>query len=626
MTDIKNLDYEELVTLHEQLTKELENISDNRKIYSGTSEFEELEQKIKESILEIEKYKNEILLNEQELVLLRQQYDTLLKEKEELNKKNFFVRTFTKNNLNDKLTFLRQKIEDTENFINSLKERITRIENNIKKDTDSFLSRFALNGMTLEDYKTKLNTIMQNTDKFTDYTFYTSLKDKINDVEDQIKFLKEHPKPPIAENLNEQNSFITPAVKLYLENHLNDKYNITIEDKEYSINIKDIIHFVTLKDEIYYYEQMYNYNTNLLYAAVTFMRENFSVEELGKEVNERLSDIENDPRIKLVNTVYKTNDKNFSKIIVSDELTEAVLDGIDECHNFSLYKAIYIYIKLCQILTYDEEFFAMNQQGKIADMHENIEHIKKITPQNNKVVCYEFAAIYESLLDSIGIPAELVKYSDDYNKYGGEHTSVRFKADGHIVNADSTTSILGGDLFSTKIHAPLLGLYSRNEYNSNLWKSIEYVYNEIIDRTGACRKYNTDLYTYDKISNPSEPSLEEKIKVLIAKVNSSNLKGVDCLALITHLKHIIFTKDELENNIDISFIRNNINDNSEVSATVKTVFVIRNKNGDNIEQYNYYLYSPSEKLEPITQEELIEMYNNKILENIEGDHHVRGVR
>ena len=621
MTDIENLDYEELIKLHEELTKEIEDISNNIRIYSGTSELQELEQKIKEYVSYIENDKKEILLKQQELIPLKQQYDTLLIEKDELNKKNFFVRIFTKKELNNKITFLKQDIDNMENYINSLNIEIQKLEDIIKKETNVFLTSYALEGMTIEDYKNKLNTILQNIDEFTDYT---SQKNMINNVEDRISFLQKYPKPPLVENLNEQNSLITPLLKLYLENHLNDKYTLTIEDKEYSLDVKDIIHFITLKDEVYYYPQMYKYDTNLLYLILNFMHQNFNAEELDDKVKQRLSDIENDPRVKLVNKLYKTNDMNFDKIIVSDELKEAVLKGIDECYNSQLHKAIFVYIKLCQILTYDDEFFVMNQQGQIADMHENIEHIKTITPQNNKVVCYEFAAIYESILDSIGIPAELVKGSRDYNKYGGEHTSVRFKADGFIVNADSTTSILGGDLFSAKIHAVLSGLYSENL--SLLLKVIDQVYDEIIDKDGTYKKFNADLEAYDKISNPTEPTLEEKMKVLIAKVNSSNLKGVDCLALITRLKHIIFTKDELENNVDISFIRNNINDNSKESTTVKTVFVIRSKIENNTEQYSYYLYSLNEKLEPITQEKLIEMYDNKILENIEGNHHIRGVR
>ena len=145
------------------------------------------------------------------------------------------------------------------------------------------------------------------------------------------------------------------------------------------------------------------------------------------------------------------------------------------------------------------------------------------------------------------------------------------------------------------------------------------------DKSDKMNAMNLDYLTY-KSANGTDLTVKLQPNHIWLSARETNLKGVDCLALITRLKHIIFTKDELKNNIDISFIRNNINNNSKESATVKTVFVIRSKIENNTEQYSYYLYSPNEKLEPITQEELIEMYDNKILENIEGNHHVRGVR
>ena len=58
---------------------------------------------------------------------------------------------------------------------------------------------------------------------------------------------------------------------------------------------------------------------------------------------------------------------------------------------------------MCKLLTYDEEFYAVNQKGPLTEKHETIDNLAKISRSNNKVVCYEFNAIYAYMLKKIGI-------------------------------------------------------------------------------------------------------------------------------------------------------------------------------------------------------------------------------
>lgn len=192
--DIASLDkninnYDELVALQHQLTSEIQILSNNRKIYDGASSIEWVEQHQKESATKVEDYKNSISSNEQELILLRQRQDQLLEEKSELDKKGFFGKMIANKKINentDELSDLKRKIERLEHEINLIKDEMKFEKENIKQITDNFLSNFGLNGMTLEDYKKRLEAIVPNAEQLTDLFMQKELEEKLRIVEQKI--------------------------------------------------------------------------------------------------------------------------------------------------------------------------------------------------------------------------------------------------------------------------------------------------------------------------------------------------------------------------------------------------------------------------------------------------------
>ena len=181
--------YDELVALQQQLMTEIQNLSDNRKVYDGASSIEWLEQNQKESATKIETYKNSITSNEQELISLRQRQDELLREKAELDKKGFFGKMFANKRINENttnLSDLKRQIERLEHEISTTKDSMEYEEKYIKQITDNFLSSFGLNGMSLEDYKKRLATIVPNAEKLTDPFMQKELEEKLKIVEQKI--------------------------------------------------------------------------------------------------------------------------------------------------------------------------------------------------------------------------------------------------------------------------------------------------------------------------------------------------------------------------------------------------------------------------------------------------------
>lgn len=167
-----------------------------------------------------------------------------------------------------------------------------------------------------------------------------------------------------------------------------------------------------------------------------------------------------------INKNEKTNDDYIDGISISDlihldpDFETEVLKDMNPTYSL-LESAIYIYYKLCELLSYDQEFYAANQKGESADKHCDINHINSINVLNNEVVCYEFIAIYSYFLKKLGI-----KYTVDNalkDEYGKGHSTISFKVGEYLVTADSTLSILQNDMTSAKINAPLRGMRLTNK-------------------------------------------------------------------------------------------------------------------------------------------------------------------
>lgn len=421
----------------------------------------------------------------------------------------------------------------------------------------------------------------------------------------------------------------------YLEKHQDDEYKIVIEEKPYSVKVKDIINFITINDD-YYQRAEIRYtpssdmpNVHFKYAVLRFFKDNFIDKKLCNIIDERLNEISRDEDIKLINKLYKSNDPNLPKILVNPKLKEAIFKDMPN-YGHLMFEAIYIYIKMCKLLTYDDEFFASNQKGEIAELHQNINHLSEITPENNKVVCYEFASIYEVMLKEIGIPSEIIKSNDDLDTYGNGHTAVTFKVYGNQIIADSTSSILQGDLFAAKLNLKLYGircisgLLSEREF----FKCIDTVYDDIhkTESENISKPQNIDslLEEYQCCTeNIRDVSLKDRIYILINKTNSLNLKGVDCLAYLLYLKGILFP-GELANNVNINLIR----DNTCEKTTARAILVINGLDEESNKYTNYYSYMPNEKLIPISLDELQLMFDNNDLGYIHDDekHVIDGIK
>lgn len=430
----------------------------------------------------------------------------------------------------------------------------------------------------------------------------------------------------------------------FQEKHKGNKYNIDIDGNKYSIPIEQLISLMQLPDE-----QFDNLCSSVdmkeingipkeyfIYAAFKFFRENKALEEylMPDIVASRYRDIGSLQKIDLqaINKHLTTTDTKYQSIKIDSNLEHEIISGIPE-NTTDLEKAIYIYIKMCKLLTYDEEYYAVNQKGVATEKHKSTDYVSSITLENNKVVCFEFNLIYSKLLNQLGI-----HFSSDYKNmvgeaYGAGHANLEFRTDKFLVSADSVTSILQGDIMQAKLNQPLVGLkcinrnqQTQQEFKQSLTKMYQLVAQQ--EKSLSESKQVEHIQTLDELleeyshvtTNIQDISLNERLSILVSKVNSTGMVGIDSLSYVLQLRKILFTEEQRKNNIGVTIVRNNEPFEEGKVAMASAIFTLNGQSfEENPEQNVYYYFNPNHELVPITMEELQTRFNDGKLEYVEKD-------
>lgn len=425
------------------------------------------------------------------------------------------------------------------------------------------------------------------------------------------------------------------SLEFYEKCHEKDIYSVDIEDVNYDINVRDFfsllkMDFLSLALKLEKEIELYGIKKEyFLYALKRYFASNFLETSyiFSSYIHHNYTTIKRDvyADTKAINVFYK-KDELLDELEVDSELEEFILNGLDS--SFSLLeKAIYIYLKLCKVLTYDAEFFAASQKGKVALNHKNIKHIKEITLENNSVVCYEFCAIFSYLLSKIGITSNIILKD---GVYGKKHLNIEFRVGKFIVLADSTNSLFFGDLFGVKLNKPINGLMCFNiNYNSQkeFKRALANVYDRIMQEDIENYENFLNGCTLDDLlgnykiltNNYKEIPFDERVEILFEKVKSIKwLKGMDIYSYIKLLGKNFFSTEELKNNVNFVLVANK--NPKDVSKEVMPVGVLCfNPNGFSSKHYenNYYTYSPEDEAKPISYYTLVEMFEKHEYEYIE---------
>lgn len=341
---------------------------------------------------------------------------------------------------------------------------------------------------------------------------------------------------------------------------------------------------------------------------------------IPKNVSSNLSKLKENVDITHINRCLDYEYTYLNKVKINEELNQNLLENIPKEFD-DLEKAFYIYYKMCSILTYDEEYFA-KRSLKDNNIHNDFSRLSTITEENNKVICYEFNAIYARILKKLGIIYEL----NGSHVYGDGHTSLTFRIDKFLIRADSTVGMIKSDLAYAKNGLFLTGFTLENT-NENTKKKFE----EKIDRVYDYIKSNKiglndyqgtirELSLFEK-ALPNDLSLEEKVAIFITMCKSSTLDVMDRIPYEIKLKNVLFKNKNLDNDkFQINYISYETDPNNLKHQTTK--ILTYNQNGiNNIKNNNYIFIDPNNEMHKTTLKDIKLGLSNGLYRGLLNDKH-----
>lgn len=303
--------------------------------------------------------------------------------------------------------------------------------------------------------------------------------------------------------------------------------------------------------------------------------------------------------------------KYFNQIKINKKFKDRILSNLPS--NFSLLeKVFYIYYLLCTKLVYDEEQM-VNDNFSYNDYsidHTKLSRISKIDENNNRVLCFEFNAIFAKLLEELGINYELT----GEEKYAKGHVGLRFLVDDFIISADSTLhGVVYSDMAHAKNNIKLEGFHLVNEEDEEVLEkynnAISNVYGYIEEKNNfEIDKFDEKIKKYkDLIDSHSILSDSEKLEIFLDKVNKCTLYSSDKVEYYLTLKKALFEKDIL----DVYFVKNNAPNNKKFMIQPIIIIVYKDIVSSNLTSYRYFIQEENEQVREISFSNLKSKFNNK---------------
>lgn len=357
------------------------------------------------------------------------------------------------------------------------------------------------------------------------------------------------------------------------------------------------------------------------YAASEYLKKNKVTENyvLPDNIEKRIGFLTSGQYIDFsaVNKLMETKDTLYEKVELNPDLHDAIIEKMPEGIS-RLEKAAYIYAKMCTILTYDNRFIAANQKGEAAEKHKSLDYVSQISPENNEVVCFEFNMIYAKMLDEQGLHFKS-EYKDMIGEdYGDGHANLEFRDGKFIVQADSVASILGGDIARAKLGLPLTGFECESP-NKRTQKEFQDKVNAMYELVQSQERENDPWNEYDSLTENLYPvEFDEKKAILLDRLKSTNLRGIDAMTYALQLRKALFSEQERRDNISVVVLRNNAVNGEGPKLEAGAVIAMNGSNlDDQPSETSYYYLSSNKELSSITLEDVKSRLNDGTFEYIE---------
>lgn len=211
---------------------------------------------------------------------------------------------------------------------------------------------------------------------------------------------------------------------------------------------------------------------------------------------------------------------------ISSELHQQTIDEMPE--NLTLEeKAIYIYCKLCKILSYDEGYLYRDKLDKVN--YQSFfykQHLEEIKP-GSKITCFDFSRIYSKLVNEINGDITAVMILEGANEghaYAGFYTD-NVSATLEAINISDSKKDSTNDLMKAKNGIKLKGINIISDRQNILEKAIDTIYPQVIGKKpSSIREYVQELKNIPQLQNiPNNVNL--KLQSLLEVMKEKKVLG-----------------------------------------------------------------------------------------------------
>lgn len=323
---------------------------------------------------------------------------------------------------------------------------------------------------------------------------------------------------------------------------------------------------------------------------------------------------------------FQAGNFDINQVNINPKLANDLLNEIPKEYN-NLQKIYYIYRRLCQKFSYDEEYFAGLQKKMYSINHQNINRLEEISDDNNIVVCYEIVMILAKFCHILNIPFIILNKGDEeFRHYGSGHTKLKLKIDDFVITADPADGIIHSDMFYEKIYNKVekFKLHNSNQRTVDQFTKHTKLVDEYLDKNKKTFIFEDtkDLYYFNSNHSKTNITPNERLELFISIIKKNKTNMMDTLGYFLDIRKNIFNK-ELDKLCKCVYVcnTNTIDNQKEISVSF---VIIYNEFCDvelNPNQNQYILIDSNKNFTTITFQELKELFDNKILKYINFKHH-----
>ena len=232
----------------------------------------------------------------------------------------------------------------------------------------------------------------------------------------------------------------------------------------------------------------------------------------------------------------------IGKITISDELREYLNHDLNPRYS-NLEKAIYFYIKLCEIFSLDSNYY-LAMSPEILEINQNIENIKSKNLSNNDISLYAFLTIFASLISELNIDftlAQSLMNGEDLGK-----AKLTFRYGEYLVAINSLVTPEKSDFINVKVNDKIINLISINNNkvtNKKFAELRDKVYEDIRRERENRKSFQESLVSYRDTFKYSKINIQDKLYILLKEITSTNLKGLDMVGYEKKLFKALFANN-----------------------------------------------------------------------------------